>query len=717
MIRTTHTRAGTLALLLAVALAASAYGLGIDPTDKYAWGENIGWLNWGTTEGAVDVPEENGDFAGYVWGENVGWISLSCSNTASCGTVDYGVSRTGDDLSGYAWGENVGWISFSCANTGTCGTVDYGVSIDTATNELQGYAWGENVGWIVLNCATTGSCGTVSYRVKTEAPAEDTTQTGGLLPSPGATPPAPPPGVGAIVINDGAQSTAARVVRLSLFHPFDGGADGVTVVLLNEGDVSPQDRVIIAGAASQARTGQFGNPELSGGVRQSFAASVSDWDLCAGKSECLGGRYTVYAQFIKPGIGASLPQAAMAALGDDVSSVYGDAIDLTTQTPAPTATPTAVPSGTPAPTPPAATPSTAPPPSAPPAQPPVVTPPTPFQDAVNTLTNALDGVANAIFGPLGPVAQEWCGTSGVQAVACGSTAMGVAAALVGILAGLAQKELVAALFSLLQVIGLKRRARVWGVVYDTATKHPIPLAKVELLSEDGRLLETRFADRDGRYGFLTTPQSVHQEEMRVSLRAQKPGYLFPTTSIAADVDYVVYDRLYKGGVVTIRQDAVINFNIPMDPVSARRPSLSGWGNSLIGTAGDRLLAFGFYIGLVAVPVNYWLQPSGKNLAILIAFFTANLFRLFVVYRPYGMTMDATTGKPLPFALVTLTDATGGRLGFAVSDEHGRFILSGQRGQQMNVVAYTPANVAPQRTVTTRVSSLGSRGWVTLRLRI
>jgi len=715
MTRATSIRTGILTLLLAATLAASAYSLGIDATDKYAWGENIGWLNWGTAEGAVDVPETDGDLTGYVWGENVGWISLNCSNTSSCGTVDYGVTRTGDDLAGYAWGENVGWISFSCANTATCGTVDYGANINTATNELEGYAWGENVGWIVLNCTTTASCGTVSYRVKTEAPEEEGgPQTGGILVSPGATPSTPPPGVGGIVINDGAPTTGARIVRLTLFQPFDDSGD-VTVTLLNEADVTPQDRVIIAGAGPQ-RAGQFTSAELSGGARRPFSPSVPEWDLCAGKDACPAGSYTVYAQFIKPGSGASAPQAVLAALGDDVSDAYGDSISLTTPAPTPTSSAPA-PTPTPAPTPPAATPSTSPPSSAPPSQPPVVTPPTPLQNAINTLTNAIDGAADAIFGPLGPTAQEWCGSSGVQAVACGSTAMGLAAALAGILAGLVQKELVAALFSMLQVIGLKRRARVWGVVYDTATKRPVPAAKVELLSEDGRLLETRFADRDGRYGFLTTPQSVHQEEMRVSVRAQKPGYRFPTTSVAADVDYVVYDRLYKGGVVTIRQDAVINYNIPMDPVSARRPSLSGWGSSLVGTAGDRLLAFGFYVGLVAVPLNYWLQPSGKNLAILIAFFTANLFRLLVVYRPYGMTVDAATGKPLPFALVTLVDTAGGRVGFAVSDEHGRFILSGQRGQAMDVVAYTPANIAPQRTTTMRISSLGSRGWITLRLRI
>lgn len=29
----------------------------INPANPYAWGENIGWLNWGTAEGGVFVPD------------------------------------------------------------------------------------------------------------------------------------------------------------------------------------------------------------------------------------------------------------------------------------------------------------------------------------------------------------------------------------------------------------------------------------------------------------------------------------------------------------------------------------------------------------------------------------------------------------------------------------------------------------------------------------
>ena len=80
----------------------------IDATDQYAWGENVGWLVWGTPEGDVFVPDSGGgEFTGYVWGENVGWVSLNCSNTSSCGTVDYQVERDSGDVTGYAWGEKV----------------------------------------------------------------------------------------------------------------------------------------------------------------------------------------------------------------------------------------------------------------------------------------------------------------------------------------------------------------------------------------------------------------------------------------------------------------------------------------------------------------------------------------------------------------------------------------------------------------------------------
>ena len=119
----------------------------IDPNEdgsQYAYGQNIGWVNFEPSEGdGVHVSKMQ--LTGYVWAENIGWISLSCENTASCGTVNYSVINDGSgNLSGYAWGQNVGWINFNPTNGG--------VTID-ADGNFDGWAWGENIGWINFKSA------------------------------------------------------------------------------------------------------------------------------------------------------------------------------------------------------------------------------------------------------------------------------------------------------------------------------------------------------------------------------------------------------------------------------------------------------------------------------------------------------------------------------------------------------------------------------------
>ena len=150
-------------ILFILLIACTCYGENIDPYEdgsQYAYGENVGWLNFEPNTG--DGVQVGGDkLTGFVWAENIGWISMSCENTASCGTVNYGVTNDGDgNLSGYAWAENVGWISFSCGNTSSCGTVDYGVTIDAGGN-FDGWAWAENIGWIHFQSASP-----VAYKVQ-----------------------------------------------------------------------------------------------------------------------------------------------------------------------------------------------------------------------------------------------------------------------------------------------------------------------------------------------------------------------------------------------------------------------------------------------------------------------------------------------------------------------------------------------------------------------
>jgi hypothetical protein len=138
------------ALVVGIALcllgaARAGAGSNIDPTDKYAWSTNAGWINFNPTHGGVTVYADH--LEGYAWAENVGWIRLGaytggdphhCDNTTK---DNYGVNNDGSgNLSGYAWSTNVGWINFNPTHGG--------VTIDPTTGRLEGYAWSENVGWI-----------------------------------------------------------------------------------------------------------------------------------------------------------------------------------------------------------------------------------------------------------------------------------------------------------------------------------------------------------------------------------------------------------------------------------------------------------------------------------------------------------------------------------------------------------------------------------------
>ena len=147
-------------LVLAAAAAAGAQSGNISSTDKYAWSENGGWLNFRPTGGGVTVFVDH--LEGYAWAENVGWIKLGSHTGGGTHTylnttsANWGVNHNSSTgaLSGYAWSENAGWVNF--APTGG------GVTVDSGTGQFDGYAWGENVGWVHFHSTSPTAYGVVS---------------------------------------------------------------------------------------------------------------------------------------------------------------------------------------------------------------------------------------------------------------------------------------------------------------------------------------------------------------------------------------------------------------------------------------------------------------------------------------------------------------------------------------------------------------------------
>lgn len=139
---------GSFAMLCSTFVAGAATT--IDPANNFAWGANLGWMDWrgDTNNGAVI-----GEYvcSGHIYSANAGWIALG-NGAPTNGTYyqnlsanDFGVNQDGlGNLRGYAWGANIGWITFE--DTGA-------PKVDMWTGKLSGYAYSANCGWISLSNA------------------------------------------------------------------------------------------------------------------------------------------------------------------------------------------------------------------------------------------------------------------------------------------------------------------------------------------------------------------------------------------------------------------------------------------------------------------------------------------------------------------------------------------------------------------------------------
>lgn len=143
---------------------AGLYAENIDPNEdgsQYAYGENVGWINFEPSVAGPNVGATASDekVTGFIWGENIGWINLDPNDD----DPSTGISNDGTgQLSGLAWGENVGWINFNPQVRGDPN--HYGVTIDVDGN-FDGYAWGQNTGWINFNLVDLFGYGVLACKV------------------------------------------------------------------------------------------------------------------------------------------------------------------------------------------------------------------------------------------------------------------------------------------------------------------------------------------------------------------------------------------------------------------------------------------------------------------------------------------------------------------------------------------------------------------------
>ena len=145
----------TLAIIVSCSWAAAPVRAAttIDPVNKYAYGANIGWMDWSGGAGQSASGAVIGAYvcSGYIYSANAGWINLGSGSPANGiqyqnnSASDFGVNQDGlGNLRGYAYGASIGWINFE--STGA-------PAINMATGTMSGYVWSANCGWISLSNA------------------------------------------------------------------------------------------------------------------------------------------------------------------------------------------------------------------------------------------------------------------------------------------------------------------------------------------------------------------------------------------------------------------------------------------------------------------------------------------------------------------------------------------------------------------------------------
>ncbi len=209
------------------------------------------------------------------------------------------------------------------------------------------------------------------------------------------------------------------------------------------------------------------------------------------------------------------------------------------------------------------------------------------------------------------------------------------------------------------VLGIKRRKRPWGTVYDSVTKQPLDPVYVSLVDESGKEVASTISDIDGRFGFIVAPG-------RYTIHVTKSDYEFPSKKLFGKTKDELYENLYFKETVEIQNaDDLLIKNIPMDPIrfnwnefekSRNKKLLKFFSKTdlfLSSTARVVFVAGGVLSCVLAI-----MSPTLINFLILAVYYILAFLKVLGVgpQKP-GHVVDSETGEPLSFGLVKIFSST------------------------------------------------------------
>ncbi len=230
--------------------------------------------------------------------------------------------------------------------------------------------------------------------------------------------------------------------------------------------------------------------------------------------------------------------------------------------------------------------------------------------------------------------------------------------------------------ALLGFLGLRRRHKPWGTVYDSVTKRPLDPAYVVVkrVQDDNQVAEA-ITDLDGRYGFFL-PGGHYV------IQAGKTHYEFPSKRLAKTDTDELYSNIYHGEQLFTTSGEVITRNIPLDPVGFDWNEFVKDKQTLYRLYSRRekvksIIFDGLYLlGFIFTIISTILTPSLFNFIVLsfylILFFVQTYWHTnYKAIRIY----DHKSGEPYPYSIIRVfLSNLNQEVKRLVADEFGRFYL-------------------------------------------
>ena len=276
------------------------------------------------------------------------------------------------------------------------------------------------------------------------------------------------------------------------------------------------------------------------------------------------------------------------------------------------------------------------------------------QKTVEAVQQTVQKIKEVVNDPTGSILTKIISTSGILA-GMGTSSLGVVA-LTSTATFSDLWLIISKMFGVFtSALGIRKKGKKWGTVYDSITKRPLDPVYVSLINtETNKEVMGAITDIDGRYGFLALPGKYRIE-------VKKTNYLSPSMKMKGSSSDEVYNDLYFGEEIVITHEGeIITKNIPMDSVSFDWNEFAKTKmdvNVFMKTkdivwakVSNILFAAGAVVSLIAVTS----APAPYNVIIAVFYVLSYIFNHIVFKtKKAGTLKERDTNAPLSFAIIKI----------------------------------------------------------------